>query len=162
MQNRILLTVCSLAAITCAFAQQLTPERAQKLGQAYGALMGYTWAMKYVSETCGGDARDLAAVWKQRNAVPLAQGEAMLLKMFAQMTAQFGQKQEAQVEARMRQQLDQLGQSTATGWVGKLKSLPPDQKAFVCKKWAADVRNGNWDIEKQSPALEEFLASAAH
>jgi hypothetical protein len=159
--NRLAIGLCFYISVVPAFARQITPEDANQIGQAYGAYLGFVKSMDYVSATCGADAKNLSVLWTNRNQAQQAQVEALLQRFIAQMVKQYGQKQADQFQAQLHAQVDQMQMEAAPKGFAKLTTLPPDQKSFVCRKFAASVQSGEWDIEKKKPALYKYLATQA-
>lgn len=135
----------------------LTPEKQQQYGQAYGSVQGFAFSMDYIRDNCGETAKDVRKLWDGRNAVQKIQAEALLQKIMRLIAKQSGAKAAKDAEPQIRQQLAEMqGQAVKTSFA-KFAALPLDQKAVACSKFAADVRAGGWDIQKKDPALFKFL-----
>jgi hypothetical protein len=159
--KKLAVGLCLCLSVSSALAQKIAPEKAEQYGKAYGAVIGFVKSMDYMSASCGGSAKDLTAVWERRNLKQKAQAEALFSGYISQLAKQFGQKVAADSAVQVRQQLNQMQAEAAKKSFGQFESLPPDRKAFVCKKFVASVDSGEWDIERKNPALYKYLATEA-
>ena len=140
-----------------AFSADLTPQKQQQYGQAYGSVQGYAFSMDYMRDNCGDTAKDVRKVWDVRNAVQKVQAEVLLQKVMQLVAKQSGAKAAKDAELQIRQKLAQMEAQGVKSSFAKFAALPPNRKAVVCARFATDVRAGGWDIRKRNPALFEFL-----
>ena len=141
------------------FSADLTPEKQQQYGQAYGSVQGFALSMDYMRDNCGDTAKDSRKIWDARNAVQKVQADVLFQKVMRLIAKQSGEKAAKEAEPQIRQQFAQMQGQAVKNSFAKFAALPPDQKAAACARFAAEVRAGGWDIQKKAPALFEFLAT---
>ena len=156
LKNLAILVSLSFSAAT-AFSADLTPEKQQQYGQAYGSVQGFAMSMDYMRDNCGDTAKDARKVWDARNAVQKLQAEALFQKVMRLIAKQSGEKAAKDAEPQIRQQLAQMQGQAVKNSFAKFAALPPDQKAVACSRFAAEVHSGRWDIQKRDPALFQLL-----
>lgn len=78
MKKLAILVSLSFSSVI-AFSADLTPQKQQQYGQAYGSVQGYAVSMTYMRDNCGGIAKDARKVWDARNAVQEVQADALAL-----------------------------------------------------------------------------------
>jgi hypothetical protein len=140
-----------------AFSADLTPEKQQQYGQAYGSVQGFALSMDYMRDHCGDTAKDARKVWDVRNAVQKVQAEALLQKVMRLIAKQSGEKAAQDAGLQIRQQLAQMQGQAVKNSFAKFAALPPDERAVACATFAAEVRAGGWDVQKKNPTLFQFL-----
>lgn len=155
-KNLVILVSLSFSSGT-AFSANLTPEKQQQYGRAFGTVQGFAMSIDYMRDNCGDAAKDAPKIWGARNAVQKIQAEALFQKVMRLIATQSGEKAAKDAELQIRQQLAQMEGQTVKNSFAKFAALPPDEKAVACTRFAAEVHSGEWDIQKKDPALFKFL-----
>jgi hypothetical protein len=136
-------------------SQGLAQDQSRQLGQAVGEVKALQRSIEYVAKNCGDIAVQLTTSWVQKNRIAVNKADAVFERVLQETAKHSGQ----QAANDMKKSFDEMAASSVEKNVGKLSTLPPDQKAFVCKQFVSSAAAGKWDFNSKYPDDYQFLMS---
>jgi hypothetical protein len=146
-------------ASEAATAEDYTKEQQYMVGYVYGQVQGLIASMDYMKEKCGKSGADLPAVWKTRNAISIARTDT-LINRYIIWAANKSATPPDRLKALLHERMLKLTLDRTTPSFVKFDSSAPNVKATICKKFARQVEEGDWDVKVKFPSVYAYLSSS--